>query len=76
MASNQGQRIVRLEDLAESPITYGVVKPGGEGIVKFVRGGDIAGGQVAVSKLRTVEEKVSQQYKRTLLRGGEVLVPK
>jgi len=67
---------VPLDDLTEdeTPITYGVVKPGEEGDVPFVRGGDIAGGRVLVSQLRTIGRDVSQQYRRTLLRGGEILV--
>ncbi len=65
-----------LDDLTEqqTPITYGVVKPGEEGEVPFVRGGDIAGGRVLMNQLRTIGRDVSQQYRRTLLRGGEILV--
>ena len=67
---------VPLDDLTEeeTPITYGVVKPGEEGEVPFVRGGDIAGGRVLMNQLRTIGRDVSQQYRRTLLRGGEILV--
>ena len=67
---------IPLEGLTEeeTPITYGVVKPGEEGDVPFVRGGDIAGGQVLMDQLRTIGRDVSQQYRRTLLRGGEILV--
>jgi len=65
-----------LEALADSdsPITYGVVKPGGEGDIAFVRGGDIAQGRVLMEQLRTIDETVSRQYRRTLLRGGELLI--
>jgi type I restriction enzyme S subunit len=59
---------------SDSPITYGVVKPGDEGGVPFVRGGDIAQGRVLTEQLRTIEEAVSRQYRRTLLRGGELLI--
>lgn len=68
-----------LEDLTEPvrPITYGVVKPGDHddqnGVV-FVRGGDIADGRIDIPNLRTITQEVSQKYKRTLLRGGEILV--
>lgn len=67
---------VRLEDLTEqdSPITYGVVKPGEEGSVRFVRGGDISDGQILFDKLRTITTEISEQYSRTLLRGGELLI--
>jgi type I restriction enzyme, S subunit len=65
-----------LDELTEpdSPITYGVVKPGDEGGVPFVRGGDILDGNVLEDELRTISSGVSQQYKRTLLRGGELLI--
>lgn len=67
-----------LGDLVEpdTPITYGVVKPGpedSEGVL-FVRGGDIADGRILVSQLRTITKEVSAQYSRTLLRGHELVV--
>jgi type I restriction enzyme S subunit len=60
----------------ERSITYGVVKPGPEqedGVL-FVRGGDVLGGRIAIDVLRTITPSVSAEYKRTLLRGGELLV--
>lgn len=67
-----------LADLTESdrPITYGVVKPGEEveGGVAFVRGGDLVQGHVSLDALRTICPQLSQTYKRTLLKGGELLV--
>ena len=67
-----------LDDLTvpSSPITYGVVKPGphDENGVAFVRGGDFPRGRILVDRLRTITRAVSQEYKRTLLEGGEVLV--
>jgi type I restriction enzyme S subunit len=67
---------VPLDDLTEdeTPITYGVVKPGEEGDILFVRGGDIASGRILINQLRTIKVHVSKQYRRTLLRGGEILV--
>lgn len=71
-------RIAFLEDLIApgSSITYGVVKPGerDENGVLFIRGGDIADGEIQTSELRTISPAISQQYKRTLLKGGELLV--
>jgi type I restriction enzyme S subunit len=66
----------RLEDLkcADSLITYGVIKPGEPGKVIFIRGGDLLNGQVLYSQLRTISRKVSDQYQRTILRGGELLI--
>lgn len=73
---NSAWQTALLDDLVEhdSPITYGVVKPGDPGDVPFVRGGDIADGKLRETQLRTITSAVSQQYKRTLLRGGELLV--
>jgi type I restriction enzyme S subunit len=58
------------------PITYGVVKPGDhdENGITFVRGGDISKGRIAINQLRTIRAEVSARYKRTLLRGGELLI--
>ena len=60
----------------DSPITYGVVKPGEEDPngVAFIRSGDVSGGVIDPSALRTITDDVSKQYRRTLLEGGEILV--
>ena len=73
---SEGWKKQTLEELVESdsPITYGVVKPGPEGDIPFVRGGDLRDGEVLVSRLRTITSEVSEQYRRTLLKGGELLV--
>ncbi len=63
-----------LSGLTRAPITYGVVKPGPEGTVPFIRGGDIANGCILTGQLRTITNSVSKQYKRTLLSGGELLI--
>lgn len=57
-------------------ITYGVVKPGPEDVegVPFVRSGDISGGKVEQAALRTITRQLSETYKRTILRGGELLI--
>ena len=68
---------VSLDDLTDgSAITYGVVKPGEESVdgVRFVRGGDVIAGRIQVAQLRTITKEISQQYSRTLLRGGELLI--
>jgi len=71
-------RIAPLSELTDpdTPVTYGVVKPGPEDAdgVLFIRGGDISGGCVLVEQLRTITREVSQQYRRTELRGGEIVV--
>ena len=72
-------QLQKLEDLTENgrQITYGVVKPGPEdavGGVKFIRGGDIYEGQILAENLRTITADVSSSYRRTLLKGGELVV--
>ncbi|MGD1929907.1 MAG: restriction endonuclease subunit S [Leptolyngbyaceae cyanobacterium] len=69
-------RTAPLQEVVEedSPITYGVVKPGKEGDVLFVRGGDVSNGRILHNQLRTISQEVSAQYQRTLLRGGELVV--
>lgn len=66
-----------LASLSATPITYGVVKPGphddSDGVL-FVRGGDFPNGKIDPSSLRTITRSVSNQYRRTQLRGGEILV--
>ena len=61
---------------SDSTISYGVVQPGSEDIngVKFIRSGDIENGQIQIDKLRTITSSVSQQFKRTILSGGEIIV--
>lgn len=56
-------------------ICYGVVQPGPEDPqgVLFIRGGDIQGGEVSKS-LRTITHKVAEQYRRTNLIGGEIVI--
>lgn len=65
----------RLDELVSSPITYGVVKPGDYDPtgIKLIRGGDILRGKIS-RNLRTISPAISQQYQRTILRGGELLV--
>ncbi len=67
---------IPLDDLTETPITYGIVKPGPEDPsgVTFIRSGDVNDGRINHDALRTVSRAVSEQYRRTLLEGGELLV--
>lgn len=77
MSFNQWKSF-KLEEIVEpgTTITYGVVKPGDEDIngVKFIRGGDIANGKILIDNLRTITQEVSDQYKRTQLKGGELVI--
>ena len=72
-----GWETTDLGSLSSAPITYGVVKPGPsddkDGVL-FVRGGDFPDGKINPASLRTITKKVSNQYRRTKLKGGEVLI--
>jgi type I restriction enzyme S subunit len=61
---------------AKRGITYGIVKvgefvPGG---VPVIRGGDIRDGRIAFNDEKRVTEEVSQQFQRTILKGGEIVI--
>lgn len=67
---------VAIGDLSAVPITYGVVQPGPnvrDG-VPFVRGGDFPDGKIDLGALRKIGSDVAAQYRRTQLRGGEIVV--
>lgn len=65
-----------LAALSSAPISYGVVKPGDHDPkgVAFIRGGDFPNGRLDPTTLRTITREVSDQYRRTRLVGGEVLI--
>ena len=44
------------------------------GDIPFIRGGDLLNGRILSNQLRTITKEVSDQYVRTLLRGGELLI--
>ncbi len=57
-------------------ITYGIVKVGdfvSDG-VPVIRGGDIRNGRIQIDHEKRVSTKVSQQFQRTILRGGELVI--
>ena len=69
---------VRLARLVEDDrtITYGIIKLGKEDPtgVKVLRCSDIKPGWIDLSNVRTVTQELSNEYKRTILRGDEVLL--
>jgi type I restriction enzyme S subunit len=65
----------KLSSIVRRSICYGVVQPGEDDAsgVRFIRGGDIVEGKISTN-LRVISKAVAEQYKRTYLRGGELLV--
>lgn len=57
-------------------ITYGIVKVGDfvPGGVPVIRGGDIRNGRIVFDDEKRVTPEVSQQFQRTILRGGEIVI--
>ena len=58
-------------------ITYGIVKlfePDDIQGIKVIRCSDVFEGHIDPSNIRTVTREVSNEYKRTILHGGEVVV--
>jgi len=60
----------------DEPFCYGVVQPGADDPqgVFLVRAGDLKEGTVDVSNLRRIPVNVDKEYRRSKLRGGELLV--
>ncbi len=65
----------KLGDLTERNICYGVVQPGieDENGVKFIRGGDVFNGGIS-RNLRIISKTITDNYKRTYLNGGELVM--
>lgn len=57
-------------------INYGVVQPGDDvdAGVPLIRVGDLRGGRVIHSGLKRIDPKIEAEYKRSRLRGDEILV--
>jgi type I restriction enzyme S subunit len=69
---------IPLSDLCDPQrgITYGIVKVGTfiEGGVPVIRGGDIRNGRISFNNSKRVSREISEQFRRTILKGGEILV--
>ncbi|WP_433420905.1 restriction endonuclease subunit S [Microtetraspora malaysiensis] len=57
-------------------ITYGIVKVGDfvPNGIPVIRGGDIRGNRIVFSDEKRVTREVSEQFRRTILRGGELVI--
>ena len=70
--------VSRLIDLVDDarPITYGILMPGPdqEAGVKYVRVVDMRNGGIDLSAVRTTTQAISNAYKRSLLKAGDLLM--
>jgi type I restriction enzyme, S subunit len=68
--------LTRLSELSSRAITYGIVKLGEEDEmgVKVLRCSDVKPGYIDDSHIRTVKKVLSDEYNRTILEGGEVII--
>lgn len=66
----------RLNNLAIGSITYGIIKLGSEDKdgVKVLRCSDVKPGFIDERNIRTVSKSLSDEYSRTILRGGELII--
>ena len=67
---------VRLSNASVGQITYGIIKLGEEDSegVKVLRCSDIKPGYIVTSNIRTVKKALSEEYVRTILNGGEIVI--
>jgi type I restriction enzyme S subunit len=74
----EGWRLLTLRDLVlpERPITYGILKPGPEltAGVPYVRVADFPSEKLELRSIRRTSAEIDQQYKRSRLRGGDLLL--
>jgi type I restriction enzyme, S subunit len=72
----KGWGVRTLESLVEKPITYGILKPE-EYVpngVAMLRIQDVKRGVIQTDDLHLVSERLSDQYSRTVLSGGEIVI--
>ena len=67
---------IKIKDLVLRDVTYGIVKLGKEDPegVKVLRCSDVKPGYLVTDTVRTVEKDLSDQYARTILQGGEIVI--
>ena len=67
----------KLMHLCKKGISYGIIKlfdPDDANGVKVLRCSDVLEGYINEEKIRTVTKELSQEYKRTILSGGEIVI--
>lgn len=76
VSNPKGWEVKTLDDLSAKPISYGILKPeeyevGG---IPMLRIQDIKKGKIINNGLHLVSNKLSNQYKRTILDGNEIVI--
>jgi type I restriction enzyme, S subunit len=74
--NQKGWEIHSLESLSIKPITYGILKPGPyiENGIPMIRIKDLKNGQIHQKSIHKVSNSLSDEYNRTLLNGGEIVI--
>jgi len=69
-------KLVPLESVLQMKPTYGVVKPGQDPVdgILLVRSGDVSLGEVSTASLRRITSDLNEEYRRSQIRRGDVLV--
>jgi len=76
-AQDRSQETATLQDLAKSPVTYGIVKAGDHTLdgVPYVRVADItAGPRLTTTDMLKTSVETSREYSRTILEEGDSVV--
>lgn len=78
ISNPRDHRLAELYSLIDEarPITYGILKPGPDehGGIPYVRVLDMRGGKIAVDQVRRTSTKIAGQYKRSMLKDGDLLI--
>ncbi|TGM88670.1 restriction endonuclease subunit S [Leptospira licerasiae] len=76
--NEKGWEVNELEKLVDSncPLTYGIVQPGDEYTdgIPVIRPVDLTEFGVKKDKLKRIDPDISSQFKRTILKGNEILM--
>ncbi len=67
---------VPLRNICQADISYGIIKLGNEDPsgVRVLRCSDVKENYIVSDTVRTVEKELSQQFSRTILQGGEIVI--
>ena len=78
VSNPKGWGILRFDELVadDCPLTYGIVQPGDEfeNGIPCVRPVDLKMQYVNLSDLKRIDPEISSKFKRTILKGGEILL--